>query len=86
MLWSFAGSDGAGPAAGVISDASGALFGTTGEDGLADNGTAFKLVTAASFPGSQGQANCIGKSVSPLAQKYGGLSAAAAAGRGVTLD
>jgi hypothetical protein len=32
-------------------------------------------VTAASFPGSQGQANCIGKSVSPLARN----SAAAAA-------
>lgn len=63
---------------------SGKLYGTASEGGntscsLSGCGTVFELVTPASFAGLQGQPDCIGKSVSPLAQRYGGLNAAAAA-------
>jgi uncharacterized repeat protein (TIGR03803 family) len=79
VLWSFSGSDGSELVAGLIADASGALYGTTRNGGSDNEGTAFQLVTAATFAGLQGQPDCVGKSASPLAQKYGGLSAAAAA-------
>ena len=72
----FSGSDGANPKAGLISDSAGALYGTTAEGGVYDAGTVFKLV---SFAGLRGQPNCIGKSISALARKFGGLAAAAAA-------
>jgi uncharacterized repeat protein (TIGR03803 family) len=75
-LYSFSGSDGANPMAGLISDSAGVLYGTTSEGGVHDAGTVFKLVT---FAGLQGRPNCIGKSISALAVKYGGLAAAAAA-------
>lgn len=52
ILYSFKGAnyaDGSGPAAGVIEDASGALYGTTEYGGgTADNGTVFKLTPAES--------------------------------------
>jgi uncharacterized repeat protein (TIGR03803 family) len=66
--------DGAAPLAGLIADAKGDLFGTTGFGGANGNGTVFE-VTA--FAGTPGQANCIGTSVSALARQYGGLAHAA---------
>jgi len=43
-LWNFTGgSDGAIPAAGLISDESGALYGTTQSGGTSGNGVVFKL-------------------------------------------
>jgi uncharacterized repeat protein (TIGR03803 family) len=70
--------DGANPVAGLIADASGALYGTTTSGGNG-YGTVFKLTLPARFAGIPGQANCVGQSVSYLANTYGGISAAAAA-------
>lgn len=78
-LWSFSGSDGADPSAALIAGVSGALYGTTEGGDSVNDGTIFQLVVPAVFTGVQGQPNCVGKSISPLAQKYGGISAAAAA-------
>jgi uncharacterized repeat protein (TIGR03803 family) len=82
VLYSFTGgSDGGMPYAGLISDASGALYGTAYAGGSTGDGTVFEITGSGFtvFAGLQGQPDCIGKTISPLAQKYGGLDAAAAA-------
>lgn len=76
--------DGAQPDAGLIANADGGLFGITGGDGANNGGTAFELTGGGFIPpgdlaGTPGQANCIGKSVSGLAEKYVGFAHAAAA-------
>lgn len=63
----------ASPEAGVLMNA-GVLYGATIFGGSASYGMVFKLVT---FAGAPGQPNCIGESISLLAQQYGGLAAAA---------
>ena len=47
VLYSFTGSDGAGPIAGLIADKDGALYGTTLNGGTAGYGTVFKLTPPA---------------------------------------
>jgi uncharacterized repeat protein (TIGR03803 family) len=85
VLVSFNGANGWWPEAGLIVDASGNLFGTTGYGGANSAGTVFELqgtgfVTfAAAFAGTRGTPNCAGVSVSALAQQYGGIRNAAAA-------
>jgi hypothetical protein len=80
--------DGAVPRAGLIADAAGNLFGTTGGflrlNTSFIGSTVFELsnsgfVVPVTFAGTPGKANCHGKSVSALAQQYRGLNAAAAA-------
>jgi uncharacterized repeat protein (TIGR03803 family) len=87
-LVSFNGTDGATPFAGLIADTNGNLFGTTYTtyqgDGFGYPGTVFEItgsgfVVPVTFAGTPGKPNCHGKSVSALAQQYGGLNAAAAA-------
>jgi uncharacterized repeat protein (TIGR03803 family) len=75
-LVSFNGTDGAGPAGGVIANANGNLFGTTAEGGAHGGGTVFEITGSGFIPagvlaGTPGSTNCIGKSVSGLAQEYG---------------
>jgi uncharacterized repeat protein (TIGR03803 family) len=77
ILVSFNLADGAYPG-GLVADANGNLFGTTGV------GTVFEItgsgfVVPVTLAGTPGKANCHGKSVSALARKYGGLNGAAAA-------
>jgi uncharacterized repeat protein (TIGR03803 family) len=79
ILYSFAGADGALPVGGLISDASGALYGTALTGGAYNQGTVFKLAVPATFVGVPGQPNCLGQSMSSLAHQYGGISHAAAA-------
>ena len=85
VLYNFTGgSDGAVPDAGLIADASGALYSTTANDGGtgcsgSGCGTVFKLQLPAIFQGVPGQANCVGQSISFLAKTHGGIAAAAAA-------
>ena len=67
--------DGANPFAGLIADPHGDLFGTSEVGGANGGGTVFEITF---FAGTPGRANCIGKSVSALAQQYGGLANAAA--------
>jgi hypothetical protein len=76
--------DGSGPAAGLIADASGKLFGTTNHGGANGGGTVFEItgsgfVVTPVFAGTPGKANCHGQSVSALARQFGGLNSAAAA-------
>jgi hypothetical protein len=73
--------DGANPFAVLIADTNGNLFGTTRTGGANSGGTAFEITGSGfiTFAGTPGTANCIGKTVSALARKYGGLNAAAAA-------
>jgi hypothetical protein len=84
-LVSFNGTNGSSPYAGLIADANGNLFGTTLEGGVNGvYGTAFEItgsgfVPQPAFAGTPGTPNCHRKSVSALAQQYGGLAAAAAA-------
>src|SRR5437870_5392723 len=75
-LYSFTGSDGAHPYAGLIADASGNLYGTTYYGGANGYGTVFKLALLATFNGIPGQPNCVGQSLFFLAQQYGGLARA----------
>jgi uncharacterized repeat protein (TIGR03803 family) len=79
LLYSFNGTDGALPVAGLIADAKGDLFGTTSAGGANGRGTVFEVTDSGflTFAGTPGQANCIGKSVSALAHQYGGLAHAA---------
>ena len=63
-------------------DAKGNLFGTTHDFGAnGAGGTVFEVTGSgfAVFAGTPGKPNCYGKSVSALAQQYGGLNAAAEA-------
>jgi uncharacterized repeat protein (TIGR03803 family) len=71
--------DGGSPLAGLISDASGALYGTTTIGGANGGGTVSRLTTAGTFFGTPGKPNCKGQSVSTLAKTYGGMAAAAKA-------
>jgi uncharacterized repeat protein (TIGR03803 family) len=77
ILHSFAGSDGARPYAGLISDPYGALYGTTSAGGTNGAGTVFKLTLPVTFIGVIGQPNCVGQSYTTLAKQYGGIGAAA---------
>jgi uncharacterized repeat protein (TIGR03803 family) len=84
FLVRFNGADGSQPYAGLIADAKGNLFGTTYFGGANDAGTAFELqgtgfVAFPIFAGKHGTPNCVGVSVSALAQQYGGINNAAAA-------
>jgi hypothetical protein len=90
-VWSFCSqtncADGIEPLAGLIADTGGNLFGTTNDLGVPANGTdgegtVFELAGSGfvgPFAGTPGAANWHGMTVSALAQKYGGLNAAAAA-------
>ena len=83
-LVNFNGNDGAVPETGLIADANGNLFGTTGVGGASNYGTVFELagsgfVPPSQFAGTPGSANCIGKSISTLAHTYGGIAHAASA-------
>jgi uncharacterized repeat protein (TIGR03803 family) len=82
--------DGEEPVASLIADANGNLFGTTPYGGNSNCpeaggcGTVFKITSSRFIPtgvlaGIPGQTNCIDKSVSGLAQEYGGFAHAAAA-------
>jgi uncharacterized repeat protein (TIGR03803 family) len=77
VLHNFSGGDGAQPEAGLIADASGALYGTTNTGGSASQGTVFQLTLPAIFTGIPGKANCTGQSISFMAKKYGGIAHAA---------
>ena len=82
-LVSFGGSDGANPDAGLIADANGNLYGTTLIGGASGDGTVFEItgssfVPPRQFAGMPGSADCKGKSISYLAQAYGGTAHAAA--------
>ena len=79
VLHSFTGGDGAQPVAGLMSDASGALYGATISGGAYNDGTVFKLALTATFVGVPGQANCTGQSISFFARQFGGIAHAAAA-------
>jgi uncharacterized repeat protein (TIGR03803 family) len=94
-LVSFNGADGSHPAAGLISDGSGNLFGTTVDGGSTNTGTVFEITSSgfvppnlppnvppqpsSAFAGTPGNPNCIGKSISALAHTYGGIAHAAPA-------
>jgi uncharacterized repeat protein (TIGR03803 family) len=84
--------DGAIPLAGLLADANGNLFGTTNGNPFDPTingwvnmwGTVFELqgtgfVPFSNFAGKPGTPNCVGKSVSALAQQYGGINKAGAA-------
>jgi hypothetical protein len=79
--------DGWFPGAGLIADADGNLFGTTGEGGtnvMILGGTVFEITDSGfavpqKFAGTPGKPNCFGKTVSALARQYGGFNGAAAA-------
>jgi uncharacterized repeat protein (TIGR03803 family) len=85
VLHRFTGGDGANPYAGLIADASGALYGTTydgGGSGCGGGGcgTAFILTGTGFQPifvGVPRQPNCSSQSIAFLTQKYGGIAAAA---------
>jgi uncharacterized repeat protein (TIGR03803 family) len=72
-------SDGAQPAAGLIADAAGNLYGTTSFGGTNNYGTVFKLAVATTFNGVPGTANCASQSISFLATEFGGIAHAATA-------
>ena len=82
-LVSFNGINGSFPAAALIADASGNLFGTTAGGGANSNdGTVFELTGSGfvpQFAGFPGTVNCFGQSVARLLQQYGTLEAAASA-------
>ena len=73
--------DGRGPFAGLIANADGNLFGSTGFGGANDAGTVFEITSSGFviFAGTPGKPNCFGQSVSALARQYGGFDAAAEA-------
>jgi len=83
-LHSFSDSGGNDPQAGLIADSTGVLYGTTSGGGAAGHTTVFEITGSGFVPpgvlaGTPGQASCIGKSVSGLANKYGTFLNAAAA-------
>lgn len=72
------------PAAPLIADAAGNLYGTTPEGGPTETGTVFEITGAgfvpfSKFSGVPGTVNCKGTSTSALAQTYGGIAHAASA-------
>ena len=76
--------DGMDPFGDLIANTKGNLFGTTYSGGANDGGTVFELqgtgfVAFPNFAGTRGTPNCVGVSVSALAQQYGGVNHAAAA-------
>ena len=84
ILTSFDLSNGAFPATSLLADANGNLYGTTVNGGQFDDGTVFEIsesgfVLPNEFAGTPGSANCNGKSLSTLAQTYGGIAQAAPA-------
>jgi uncharacterized repeat protein (TIGR03803 family) len=72
------GADGAYSSA-LVSDASGALYGTSPYGGVNGTGSVFKLTTPAKFFPAPGSSNCGGQSTSTLSNTYGTLLAAAKA-------
>lgn len=94
-LVSFNGTGGSHPAASLITDASGNLFGATVDGGSTNTGTVFAITGSGFVPpnvppnvppqpsnpfaGVPGSPNCIGKSISSLAHAYGGIAHAAPA-------
>ena len=94
-LVSFNGTDGSHAVAGLITDTSGNLFGTTVDGGSTNTGTVFAITGSGFVPpnappnvppqpsnpfaGTPGSPNCIGKSISSLAHTYGGIAHAAPA-------
>jgi hypothetical protein len=69
-------SDGSFPFDALISDKNGVLYGTTADGGSVEAGTVFEITGSGFIPpgvlaGTPGSANCIGKSISGLAQEYG---------------
>jgi uncharacterized repeat protein (TIGR03803 family) len=81
VLVTFNGGNGWWPIAGLIADVSGNLFGTTNYGGANDLGTVFEVQGTGFviFAGKRGTSNCVGVSVSALAQQHGGIRNAAAA-------
>ena len=82
-LVTFNGGNGAFPAAMLIADVHGNLYGTAYGGGATGLGTVFEItgsgfVPPLSFAGTPGTPNCHGVSISTLAQTYGGIDHAAA--------
>lgn len=83
-VYSFTGdTDGSYPAAGLIADANGNLFGTAVSGGTYGAGTVFEIsgsgfAPPVKFAGTPGAANCKGATISTLADTYGGIAHAAA--------
>jgi len=82
-LVSFNGFNGAGPTGGLLADATGDLFSTTGGGGGDGKGIVFELTGSGfvplAFAGSPGSTDCYGRSVLSLQQQDQNLDAAAAA-------
>jgi uncharacterized repeat protein (TIGR03803 family) len=83
-LISFNFTDGSAPLDRLVADPNGNLFGTTTGGGACRAGTVFEITSSGFIPpsvlaGTPGNPNCIDKSVSGLAQAYGGFAHAAAA-------
>ena len=90
VLYSFTGgSDGAVPAAGLIADSSGNLYGTTSSGGASGNGVVFKLspdgteTVLHSFTGSDGSVPVAGLIADSSGNLYGTTSRGGASGNGV---
>jgi uncharacterized repeat protein (TIGR03803 family) len=81
-LVTFNGGNGRYPVASLIYDTHGNLFGTTESGGTTDNGTVFEVTGSGFVPpnlyaGTPRAPNCVGVSISSLAQEYGGVAHAA---------
>jgi uncharacterized repeat protein (TIGR03803 family) len=84
VLANFDGANGSEPAAALLADSEGNLFGTTFRGGTIDVGTVFEItdsgfVPPPHFAGMPGTPDCKGASISSLAQTYGDIGAAAKA-------
>jgi uncharacterized repeat protein (TIGR03803 family) len=96
VLYSFTnGSDGGQPAAGLIFDSSGNLYGTTGSGGAAGAGTVFELVNSSgnytervlySFGGSDGANPVAGLIADASGNLYGTTALGGAAGAGTVFE
>ena len=94
-LLSFNGADGTGPVGGLIADAAGDLFGTTGEGGANGDGTVFELVnngggsytpvTLLSFNGANGTGP-VGGLIADAAGDLFGATAGGGAGYGTVFE
>jgi len=95
-LASFTGSNGASPFAGLIADAAGNLFGTTGRGGASGAGTVFEIAktgsgysaptTLASFTGSNGQAPVGGLVADAAGDLFGTTEAGGAYNLGMVFE